>query len=208
MASIVHNNHFVGFAEEDNRERDLVLGSYMSAVSNLETVVRLTFRKLSGIDGDKSNIIFDRIGAKEQNEIIGEFIASDKSISEEFSGIAKNLDLCAKHRNEIVHATWGVIDGLVARFWSGLTEEHFEHIVAETDKGNSLRGRHIFTLEQIGKAKAECDDAAILIGSLLERSVKTGIDQRINRLAEQVAKSRGVPLDEFLAQHASNDSRK
>lgn len=151
MASIIYNN--IPFDENELRDHatNFALGQFMTAWSQAESLCGFLFRVLSQISYEIANTIFDRVGTREQIEIVAELIESMPDPDRRARGVAalKEVEDISKARNKIVHAGWGLFNGEPARFWHGITSARFEEIRGETPKGKSDRERFIFTISDI-----------------------------------------------------------
>jgi hypothetical protein len=158
MARIVSNN--APFPEDDltDPERNFALGQFMTAWSQVESMYGFLFRELAEIPSDSSSIIFDRVGVREQLEIVqalsdAKLDGDDKTKAET---ILDQVEKISVLRNKIVHAGWGKINGESARFWNGLTGRNLEEIAGDTQKGLSLRERYIHTISHMTNLTARC----------------------------------------------------
>ncbi|RWP46724.1 hypothetical protein [Mesorhizobium sp.] len=158
MASIIYNN--IPFDEGDlkNTETNFALGQFMTAWSQVESLCGFLFRELSQIRYEIANTIFDRIGAREQIEILAELIELITATEQRASAATaiKEVEEIAKARNKIVHAGWGLLGGEPARFWHGITSARFREITSDTPKGKADRVRFIYTLSDIVQLTDRC----------------------------------------------------
>lgn len=151
MASIIYNN--IPFNPDDlsNIENNFALGQFLTAWSQTESICGFLFRELSQISYAIANTIFDRIGVREQIEILTELVATipDAERNERALMALKEVEELSKVRNKIVHAGWGQFNGEAARFWHGITSSRLSEISQESPKGKADRIRFIFTISEI-----------------------------------------------------------
>lgn len=191
MASIIYNN--IPFPENalTDQNSNFILGQFMTAWSQVESLCGFLFRELSEIDPNKATIIFDRIGTREQTDIVKELLETSDDLSEH-AALLDRAQTISVARNKIVHAGWGLIDGEPARFWHGITSKNFEDIVGETPKGLSARQRFIFSLGEISALTTECTS--------LRDDLQNALHQAFQKKRERGHVRRGPDLDGLLAQ--------
>jgi len=178
------------------------LGAYMTAFSELETAVYLAFSRMAGLEPEASRIIFDKIGNREQIEIVSELALIDKRLTSDFTNLKKMLSECSSRRNKIVHGSWWLIDGVPARVWNGVSTKDRENISGPSDKAVSNRKRFAFTLEQIEAASGECKDLSNEVLKIVGEISHQIIAKAGERIFDRVARARGISADELRAQHA------
>lgn len=151
MPGILYNNIPFDEADLTSQDSNFALGQFMTAWSQVESLCGFLFRDLSNVGYEIGTIIFDRVGVREQIEILAELAALMPNAEQRESALVamKEVEFLSKARNKIVHAGWGLFNGERARFWHGITNAHFDGISADTAKGKADRGRFIFTLSDI-----------------------------------------------------------
>ena len=173
MASIIYNN--IPFDPSDLRSHgtNFALGRFMTAWSQTESLCGFLFRELSQIRHEIANIVFDRIGTREQIEILAELAAliPDNGRSSRAAAALKEVEYISKARNKIVHAGWGQFNGEPARFWHGVTRGHFNEISQESTKGKADRVRFIFTISDIDALTDRCVAVREHLETLLDEIV-------------------------------------
>jgi len=170
MVSIVYDN--LPFPESDlaSDEQNRELGRFFTAWGQIEVAYGFIFRELTQIDRDIGSIIFEKIGVKEQLEVLDELadlIAKPEAQKQLLLGISSARALSA-FRNKLAHSRWGAFDGEPARFWMGLTEAHVQEIQNGTDKGKSHRAKFIMTLSDIKRLVKEAISARDILLKLHE----------------------------------------
>lgn len=176
MASIIYNNIPFDPAELSNPDTNFVLGQFMTAWSQTESLCGFLFRELSQISYEIANTIFDRIGTREQIEILAELVdlIPDGDRNSRAAVALKEVEDISKARNKIVHAGWGLFNGEPARFWHGITSARFSEICQESPKGKADRARFIFTITDIA--------------TLTKRSVT--VREQLETLLHEIARER------------------
>lgn len=158
MASIIYNN--IPFDPNDlsDHEPNFVLGQFMTAWSQVESLCGFLFRDLSEIRFEIATIIFDRVGTREQTEIVTELIdmIEDGQLRDMARKALVEVEALSKARNKIVHAGWGLYAGERARFWHGISTSRLIEIGRDTDRGRADRARFIFTLNDIRALTTRC----------------------------------------------------
>ncbi|MGJ8570632.1 MAG: hypothetical protein ACSHXI_08030 [Hoeflea sp.] len=187
MANIIYNNIPFDENELSHHGTNFTLGQFMTAWSQVESLCGFLFRELSKIEYEIANVIFDRVGVREQIEIITELAESitDPRLRTEAAISLKEVEAISIARNKIVHAGWGLFNEEQARFWHGITSARFDQIARETEKGKADRVRFIFTLTDITH--------------LTERSL--GVRQRLESVLH------GITLERVHARRAQDADR-
>ncbi|TPN60017.1 hypothetical protein FJ981_00325 [Mesorhizobium sp. B1-1-4] len=188
MAGIMYNN--IPFDENDlsNPDTNFALGQFMTAWSQVESLCGFLFRNLSQIGYEIGNIIFDRVGAREQIEILTELIhlMPNAEQRESASKAMKEVESLSRARNKIVHAGWGLFNGEPARFWHGITNAHFDGIATDTAQGKADRERFIFTLPDIatltGRSVSVRQTLESILQELKEKQRREQLLQHARRL--------------------------
>jgi hypothetical protein len=157
MPRIIRNN--LPFPESDLSDEmpNLALGRFMTIWGQIEVVCNFLFRRITDLEPDVSTIIFDNVGTKEQIEMLVS-LCDFLPIPEQKDRIITLLDRTREFgikRNKIVHASWGLLDGEPARFWSGMTSAHSDEIRRQTQKGKSLLQKFVFSASTLEALTAE-----------------------------------------------------
>jgi len=167
----------------------------MTAWSQTESLCGFLFRELSQISYEIANTIFDRIGTREQIEILTEFVdlIPDPERKGRGTSALKEVEDISKARNKIVHAGWGLFNGEHARFWHGITSARFSEICQESPRGKADRTRFIFTISDI---------AALIARSVAVREQLETLLHEIGR--ERFHARRAQDVDRWLS-HPGRD---
>lgn len=178
MPSIIYNNLPFDEADLTNSDTNFTLGQFMTAWSQVESLCGFLFRELSQIRYEVANIIFDRVGVREQIEILAELVVNieDTSRMEIASAAVKEVEALSKARNKIVHAGWGLYNMEPARFWHGITRQRFSEIGSNTPRGKADRERFIFTLSDIVAATERC----VTVRETLEQILRETSHERLH----------------------------
>lgn len=140
MAAIVLNNVPFPASDLEDEAPNLALGRFMTAWSQVEVVCNHLFRHLAGLDSDVATIVFDNVGTKEQLAMLSELCESlpDATQRQEVSTSLKSAQEFGVKRNKLVHASWGYLNGELARFWSGLTSAHLKEIQSDSQRAKAM----------------------------------------------------------------------
>ena len=152
----------------------------MTVWSQIQGICGFLFKEFTGIPPETAQIIFDRIGTKEQIEILDAIFATFQDENERASGerLMRQVEAISVRRNKIVHSGWGLYNGEVARFWHGLTSAHFDEIMRETPKGKSQRERFIFTLTDLNRLTGHGNDVANMLEGFLHVALQKRHERR------------------------------
>jgi hypothetical protein len=152
MAVIVYNNIPHDPGDLTDNLSNFALGQFMTAWSQVEAITGFIFSELCGAPYETARIIIDEVPAKDRITILERLAAiADDATSSVLSPLLLQMVVLAQRRNRIVRAGWGMLSGKRARFWHGLTSADFDQIVNETPKGQSLRAKSIFTIDDMSK---------------------------------------------------------
>lgn len=158
MVSVHLNNLPFDEGEVTDQTRNFALGQFMTAWSQVECIYGFLFRELSQINPEIAIIIFDRVGVKEQLEIVTEL--AERISSEDFRSRAtkalSEVQNISKARNKIVHANWGLLNGEPARFWQGLSTARLQALRDDTPRAKSDRQNYVFTLPNLRDLTERC----------------------------------------------------
>jgi hypothetical protein len=157
MPSIILNN--LPFPESDLSDEmpNLALGRFMTIWGQIEVVCNFLFRRITDLESDVSTIVFDNVGTKEQIEMLVslcDFLPRPEQKDHVIKLLERTREFGIK-RNKIVHASWGLLDGEPARFWSGMTSAHFDEIRRQTQKGKSQVQKFVFSAGTLEALTAE-----------------------------------------------------
>ena len=174
MASLIFNNLGFDFRPHGLEAANTALGAYMAAWSELENACSFAFADLAGLNSSVSTIIFDRVGTREQIEILVALIEASDAVDDPTKGRVAEFQKASVQRNKIVHAAWGLYNDQIARFWNGITSANTDDLVNETPKGKSLREKNIHNLADLERERARCVD----LQEVAETIVKTHSQMR------------------------------
>ena len=150
MPGIFYNNLPPDTADLSDQASNLALGQFMTAWSQVESIIRFLFAELCGAKHEPARIILDEVQATDRIIILRRLAAiADDATRRSLEPLISQADTLSKRRNRIVHAGWGRLTGARARFWHGLTIADFTEIHGDTPKGQSLRTKSIFTINDI-----------------------------------------------------------
>lgn len=192
MVSIFYNN--IPFEEEDltGNDHNFVLGRFMTAWSQVESLCGFLFRELAGLDHNIGPIIFDRVGTREQIEIVGALLENSDELAEHALLLEKAQKISVS-RNKIVHAGWGKLDGEPARFWHGITTKHWDSMVGDDDgKARATITKYIFTTTDMARLTEECvslrDELSAVLKQASQKKHEKWRVEHDARLAAQLAR--------------------
>jgi len=199
MAGIILNNIPFDPNNLADDERNAALGRFMTAWSEVEVVCGFLFRGFANLEADIGGAIFDRVGVREQIDILGALVElSDDPAAAALPGLLDEANNLSKARNKLVHASWGLFNGQPARFWQGLTSSHLSRISEETAKGKSERVKFIFTLSDLGDLTRRCTAVRSKLEGCLH-AVKSGrgryseeIQSLLDRLTQLTTENRDL----------------
>lgn len=182
MPSLIYDN--LPFPETDlsSTPNNRALGRFFTAWGQVEVVYGMIFRELCNLAHDIGAIVFEKIGVREQLDILDDMIEliDDNDLR---GGLAVSLIAVRKisvSRNKIAHSRWGTIDGQSARFWVGITTAQASDIAGEQRKGPTWRNKFIFTVDQINALTNECvaerDNLTQRLHALHEKRIQQALE--------------------------------
>jgi hypothetical protein len=166
-------------------DRDLALGSFMDAWSQLEAMFRTLLSILSGAPPETSFSIAAAIpDVGRMNDLLlalGDIQLSDAEDRKELKAICKYLLTCSKYRNSIVHGQWVLTNNRVeptpisasgpAYMWVRVYS-----IVDKTKAFNAVLGRdedlaekHVFTIQRLYERASKARMFAVRVSALSDR---------------------------------------
>lgn len=159
MPSLMYDN--IPFPESDMAPvANKALGRFFTAWGQVEVVYGMMFRDLCSMDSDIGGIVFEKIGVREQLDILDEIaeLVEDNELRAKMASCLKAVREISVARNKIAHSRWGLIGGEPARFWVGITRMQSRAIAHEESRGVTWRARFIFTVPEIRELTQRCAD--------------------------------------------------
>jgi len=167
------------------------LGRFFTAWGQVEVVYGMIFRDLCGMDRDMGQIVFEKIGVREQLDILDDMteLIADDHLRTALETALQAIRAISVARNKIAHSRWGLIDGEPARFWVGMTNAQSTAIWRNEGRGPTWREKFIFTVPQIQALTESCvtqrDVLHTVLGTLtrieFEQERQAGVRSRAAR---------------------------
>lgn len=136
-------------------ESMLALGKFLSAWSTLETLMQGVFITLSSTNDKLGRMVFGQLATRQQIDLLRE-MAVHLFKTEEDSALLlaslKEIQILSEKRNRLVHASWGISDGIWIRVANVITpfkEQNWESGVRGNKHHASLVDKNTFTGEEI-----------------------------------------------------------
>ena len=151
MARIVLNNIPFDDAFLADSDANVALGRFMAVWGQIEVVCGFIFRSLTNTNVELMMAFMDNVGVKEQIAIVqnlAEAVKDEDAKRLLMDAMSRVQDMSTK-RNKIVHASWGTLNDVSARYYTGLTSSRLDELMRETQRGKTYPGTWVFTVEHL-----------------------------------------------------------
>lgn len=134
-------------------EANAALGRFMTVWSQIEVMCGFIFRSMTGFRAEFTIVFQDNVDVKEQIAIVQELSESvaDQSARQDLVAAMGKVQTMSTKRNKIVHASWGRLDGVPARFYNGLSHSRIQELFRGTQRGKTYPGTWVFTVAHLNQ---------------------------------------------------------